>query len=30
MNMMQMVAAMVICYFITLTLLAVYRKHINP
>ena len=29
MNMMQMVAAMVICYFITLTLLSVYRKHIN-
>ena len=29
MNMMQMVAAMVICYFITLTLLSIYRKHIN-
>lgn len=29
MNMMQMVAAMVICYFITLTLLSVYRNQIN-
>lgn len=29
MNMMQMVAFMVICYFITLTLLCVYRKIIN-
>lgn len=29
MNMMQMVAFMVICYFITLTLLCVYRRIIN-
>lgn len=29
MNMMQMVGLMVVCYFITLTLLCVYRKAIN-